>query len=277
MNVVTNSSGKLTTESKPTIPSASSTTPKADVSGGTIGSGTTWAKADHQHPLSSAYATSSHTHSSDNITGLSASLNVVTNSSGKLTTEAKYTHPTTLSSALSTESLYKITANTNGHITKGTSVEIDSTNGGTNGSSSLITSGAVYNGLNGKLDACVTYTTSYPNASFIEYLRRIVQFTRWGDIVLVEYSVQSESTIASGSHYDDEQTKQNYTICYIPNDCIPSSDKYIDVKTIYSGGTDLRLNVSADGRLRINQSETNAKKINMFGSFTYNRTTNTYY
>lgn len=46
-----------------TIPSASSSTPSADVSGGAIGSSSNYAKADHQHPLSSAYATSGHNHS----------------------------------------------------------------------------------------------------------------------------------------------------------------------------------------------------------------------
>lgn len=48
---------------KPTIPSASSSTPSADVSGGAIGSSSNYAKADHQHPLSNAYATSGHNHS----------------------------------------------------------------------------------------------------------------------------------------------------------------------------------------------------------------------
>lgn len=46
-----------------TIPSASSSTPSADISGGAIGSSSNYAKADHQHPLSSAYATSGHNHS----------------------------------------------------------------------------------------------------------------------------------------------------------------------------------------------------------------------
>lgn len=62
-NVVTDSNGFITAENKPTIPSASSTTPSADVSGGAIGSSSNYAKADHQHPLSSAYATSGHNHS----------------------------------------------------------------------------------------------------------------------------------------------------------------------------------------------------------------------
>ena len=62
-NLVTDSSGNIVVENKPTIPSASLTTPSADVTGGAIGSATTWAKADHQHPLSTAYATASHTHS----------------------------------------------------------------------------------------------------------------------------------------------------------------------------------------------------------------------
>lgn len=91
-NVVTDGNGKLTTENKPTIPSASNSIPSADVSGGNIGSGTTWAKADHQHPLSSAYATASHTHSSNDVTGLTASKNVCTDANGKLSTENKNNH-----------------------------------------------------------------------------------------------------------------------------------------------------------------------------------------
>lgn len=62
-NVVTDSNGNITTEAKPTIPSASSTTPSADTTNGSVGSGTTWAKADHTHPKSTLYAEASHTHS----------------------------------------------------------------------------------------------------------------------------------------------------------------------------------------------------------------------
>ena len=46
----------------PNIPSASSITPSADTTNGAIGSSSNYAKADHQHPLSSAYATNGHTH-----------------------------------------------------------------------------------------------------------------------------------------------------------------------------------------------------------------------
>ena len=84
---ITNSYEDL--DDKPTIPSASSTTPSADVSGGAVGTGTTWAKADHQHPLSSAYATSGHDHNgvyqpvgsyltSQDITGKQDKSNIVT-------------------------------------------------------------------------------------------------------------------------------------------------------------------------------------------------------
>ena len=62
-NVVTNAStGAIEFENKPTIPSASSSTPSADTTSGAVGSGTTWARADHQHPISSIYATSEHNH-----------------------------------------------------------------------------------------------------------------------------------------------------------------------------------------------------------------------
>ena len=50
------------------IPSASSTTPSADTTNGSVGNGTTWAKADHTHPKSSLYAESSHTHTTSQIT-----------------------------------------------------------------------------------------------------------------------------------------------------------------------------------------------------------------
>ena len=96
-NVVTNGNGYLTTEDKPnipsdvseltdtqntaftpkshthtksqitdfpTIPSASISIPSADTTNGSIGSGTTWAKADHQHPKSSIYADANHNHNS---------------------------------------------------------------------------------------------------------------------------------------------------------------------------------------------------------------------
>ena len=51
-----------------TIPNASSTTPKADTANGSVGTGTTWAKADHTHPKSTIYASSSHNHTKSEIT-----------------------------------------------------------------------------------------------------------------------------------------------------------------------------------------------------------------
>ena len=67
-NVITDGNGKITTEDKPTIPSASSTIPSADTSSGSYGSGTTYARANHQHPKSSLYAETSHTHTKSEIT-----------------------------------------------------------------------------------------------------------------------------------------------------------------------------------------------------------------
>lgn len=60
--------------SKPTIPSASSTVPSADTTNGAYGSGTTYARANHQHPKSSLYAEASHIHSTSDITSLQTSL-----------------------------------------------------------------------------------------------------------------------------------------------------------------------------------------------------------
>lgn len=67
-NVVTDSSGKITTEDKPTIPSASSTTPSADTTSGSVGTGTTWARSNHTHPKSSLYAEATHNHAKSQIT-----------------------------------------------------------------------------------------------------------------------------------------------------------------------------------------------------------------
>ena len=87
-NVVTDSSGKITTEDKPTIPSASSTTPSADTTSGSVGTGTTWARSNHTHPKSSLYAESSHNHTKSQITDfptIPSKTSDLTNDSGFLT------------------------------------------------------------------------------------------------------------------------------------------------------------------------------------------------
>jgi len=53
---------------KPTIPSASTTTPSADTSSGSYGSGTTYARSNHTHPKSSLYAEATHSHTKSQIT-----------------------------------------------------------------------------------------------------------------------------------------------------------------------------------------------------------------
>ena len=61
----------------PTIPSASSSTPSADTSSGSVGTGTTFARSDHKHPKSTIYAEASHTHTYSNISNVSvATINV---------------------------------------------------------------------------------------------------------------------------------------------------------------------------------------------------------
>lgn len=240
-------------------------------------------------------ADSGHTHDSDDVTGLTANKNVCTNANGKLSTENKnnHNHGNVLSDGKMTTSdastLFGNFAgiNSNNELIKASKLNntsvYDENSANYTGIGSL-SAGASQQTINNAINAFlatikpVVYelgSESYPETNIV-YEKRIVKFTRMGDIVLVEYSVFSDSTIASGGHYNTENDKQIYTIVYIPTECIPVSDKYVDIKTIYSNGTDLRLNVSADGRLRINQSETNAKKINMFGSFIYNRTTETY-
>ena len=53
---------------KPTIPSASTTTPSADTSSGSYGSGTSYARSNHTHPQSSLYAEATHSHTKSQIT-----------------------------------------------------------------------------------------------------------------------------------------------------------------------------------------------------------------
>lgn len=66
---------------KPTIPSASSTTPSADTSSGSYGSGTSYARSNHSHPKSSLYAESSHTHTKSQITDFPSLSTVATSGS----------------------------------------------------------------------------------------------------------------------------------------------------------------------------------------------------
>lgn len=80
-NVVTDSSGKITTEDKPTIPSASSTTPSADTTNGSVGTGTTWARSNHTHPKSSLYAEATHTHTKSQISDFPSLSTVATTGS----------------------------------------------------------------------------------------------------------------------------------------------------------------------------------------------------
>lgn len=87
--VVDSTTGNITFENKPTIPSASTSTPSADVANGAIGSSSTYAKADHQHPLSTAYAASEHSHSNMEVT-----TNRVTSNQGISSSSTDTTYPT---------------------------------------------------------------------------------------------------------------------------------------------------------------------------------------
>lgn len=83
-NVVTGSDGKLTTENKPTIPSASSTATDIKMNGTqSAGSLSTFAKADHIHPSDTNKV---------NVTQGTANMNLVTGSDKKVTLEAKNNH-----------------------------------------------------------------------------------------------------------------------------------------------------------------------------------------
>lgn len=110
--------------------SPSSTTPSADTTNGSYGSGTDYARANHQHPKSSLYAEASHSHGNIKNDGTfngvhvvdTYNMNVVTDSHGVISLEDKYTHPNDLGST-KTSGLYKIALNDKGHVTSATSVE----------------------------------------------------------------------------------------------------------------------------------------------------------
>ena len=94
MNVVTDASGDISLEAKPTIPtvpSASTTTPSADTNSGSYGSGTTWARADHVHPKSSIYAEASHDHTVSNITDFPSTMTPSSHTHGQITNDGKIT------------------------------------------------------------------------------------------------------------------------------------------------------------------------------------------
>ena len=136
-NVVTDSSGKITTEDKPTIPSASSTTPSADTTSGSYGSGTSYARSNHTHPKSSLYAESSHNHTKSQITdfpSIPSKTSDLQNDSGFLTSHQDISGKidtagtglsksgTTLNhsnsvTALTTASFKKVKYDSQGHIT----------------------------------------------------------------------------------------------------------------------------------------------------------------
>ena len=104
-NVVTDSNGKITIEAKPTIPSASSSTPSADTSNGSVGTGTSYARADHKHPKSSIYAEASHNHTKSQITDFPSLATVATSGSyNDLTNKPTIPEGATVDTELSTSS-----------------------------------------------------------------------------------------------------------------------------------------------------------------------------
>lgn len=60
------------------VPTPNNETPLSDVNNGNKGESPNYARSDHQHPLSNAYATSGHTHNN---------MEVTTNKSSSITTD----------------------------------------------------------------------------------------------------------------------------------------------------------------------------------------------
>ena len=142
-NVVTNSSGVITVEPKPTIPSdlsdftdsnnvipsASNSTPTKDSYYGGVGLSTNYARADHSHPISDQYAKASHTHGSitnDGKIGTTSGKIITTGTDGALqasdsiTTSMISDFPTNLSPTVHTHGAGDIT-DANAHSNLNTS------------------------------------------------------------------------------------------------------------------------------------------------------------
>lgn len=103
--VVDSTSGNITFEDKPTIPSASSTTPSADTASGSYGSGTAYARANHTHPKSAIYAEASHNHTKSQITDFPSLATVATSGSyNDLTNKPTIPEGATVDTELSTSS-----------------------------------------------------------------------------------------------------------------------------------------------------------------------------
>ena len=115
-NVVTDSNGKITTEDKPTIPSASTSTPSADTTSGSYGSGTDYARANHTHPKSSIYAEATHTHSEYLTSHQDISGKIDTAGTGLSKTGTTLNHSNSVT-ALTTTSFKKVKYDSQGHIT----------------------------------------------------------------------------------------------------------------------------------------------------------------
>ena len=127
-NVITDGNGKITTEDKPTIPSASSTVPSADTSSGSYGSGTTYARANHQHPKSSLYAETSHTHTKSEITNFTHahSISDVTTLQTTLNGKANTSHTHTTSEITDfTHTHDTATLETDGFLSKQDKAKLD--------------------------------------------------------------------------------------------------------------------------------------------------------
>ena len=109
---------------KPTIPSASSTTPSADTTSGSYGSGTSYARSNHSHPKSSLYAEATHSHTKSQITDF-PSLSTVATSGSYADLSNKPSIPSSSSDLSDGSSLVK-TSSTTGLLKNDGSVDTNS-------------------------------------------------------------------------------------------------------------------------------------------------------
>ena len=148
---------------KPTIPSASSTTPSADTTSGSYGSGTSYARSNHTHPKSSLYAEATHSHTKSQITDFPSLSTVATSGSySDLSNKPSYT-ATITSSTTGAYEIGKINVSGSsqtiyGKDTGGSSVDIVTAWESTPSDSKVASEKLTKDTLDGKLDNAISST-----------------------------------------------------------------------------------------------------------------------
>lgn len=262
-NVVTNGSGLITTEDKPTIPSASSTTPSADTTNGSVGNGTTWARSNHTHPKSSLYAEASHTHTKSEVTDFPTLHTVATSGSyNDLSDKPNIPEGSTVDTTLSGTSNNAIANSTvknaldnkldKTHTSyKGKNVVVDSTTGNitfedknNHTHSNYLTSHQDISGKEDKSNKSSSISTDTGSTSKYPSVKAVEDYTHI-DIIDARlqkeeivygtiYKTDSSKTYINGAYYKVSSSIPSELILFkLPDDINTSSTKSLCIKISY--------------------------------------------